>query len=133
LSDDSGLVVPALSPELGIHSARFGGEGLTDLDRCRRLLEKLQGLERDAYFVCVLCFFIDPGEIYFFEGRAEGAIGDSLSGDEGFGYDPLFIPRHHPDGKTFAQDPLWKAKNSHRTQALAHALRFLEKSRCQTC
>lgn len=73
LADDSGLVVTALPGELGIHSARFGGEGLGDPERAALLLERLKdATDRSAYFVCQLCFYFSPKEIYFFEGRLTG-------------------------------------------------------------
>ena len=65
VSDDSGLVVASLPGELGVHSARFGGESLDDAGRTRLLLEKLGEVNREAYFVCLLCFYLSPEEIYF--------------------------------------------------------------------
>ena len=125
MSDDSGLVVEVLPNELGIHSARFGGEGLDDGQRCELLLEKLEGQEnRKAYFVCVLCFYLNPEEIFFFEGRCLGKIGQNITGEVGFGYDPVFIPEAL-DGKTsFAGDPEWKMLNSHRSKAVKMAIQF---------
>lgn len=126
LSDDSGINVEALPEELGIYSARFGGEGLTDRQRAELLLEKLAGNEkRNAYFTCVLCFYISPEEIYFFEGRMEGEISDSYVGDGGFGYDPIFSPKAFP-GKTVAQLEEWKNENSHRAKAVEAAVKFFK-------
>lgn len=117
LSDDSGLNVALLPGELGIHSARFGGEGLDDAGRSRLLLDKLDGISnRDAYFSCVLCFYLGPDNVYFFEGRLNGSISDKMSGTAGFGYDPVFIPEKNP-GKSLSEDPEWKKLNSHRAQA----------------
>src|SRR5690606_5134690 len=93
LADDSGLVVTALPNELGIHSARFGGEGLTDKERYQLLLKRLEAVdEREACFVCQLCFYLSPNEIYFFEGRLRGTIAREPSGENGFGYVPIFVP-----------------------------------------
>lgn len=125
LADDSGLCVEALPDDLGIHSARFGGEGLTDKERALLLLEKMKGqAKRSAYFVCVLCFYLGPDEYYFFEGRVEGNIGDEYKGDHGFGYDPVFKPLGDHNEKTLAELPEWKDENSHRAKACFHAEKF---------
>ena len=129
LSDDSGLNVNALPNELGIHSARFGGDDLTGEQRCDLLLEKMRDVELDArkaHFVCVLCLYLSPEEHYFFEGRMVGSIGYGKEGIDGFGYDPVFVPEKLPSGKSVATDHEWKQKNSHRSVAVSHLLKFLE-------
>ncbi|MBT3584225.1 MAG: non-canonical purine NTP pyrophosphatase [Halobacteriovoraceae bacterium] len=129
ISDDSGLTVEALPGELGIFSARFGGPGLSDEQRVEHLLEKLGELEcekRNAYFSCVLCFYLGPEEIYFFEGRLDGAIATEASGEEGFGYDPVFIPKNLKSRQSVACDPGWKAANSHRALACQKANLFFK-------
>jgi len=125
ISDDSGLEVEALPGELGIHSARFGGTELTSEEQVELLLEKLKDKDnRKAYFVCVLCFYINPEEVYFFEGRSHGHISLTVQGNGGFGYDPVFLPENL-DGKTsFAENPDWKMKNSHRSKASMMASQF---------
>lgn len=126
VSDDSGLVVNALPGELGIHSARFGGEGLSDKDRYELLLKRLDGsLERTAHFVCVLCFYISDNEYYFFQGKVDGDITSSPEGSDGFGYDPVFRPKGNPE-ITFATDPDWKFTHSHRASAVKGAEKFFE-------
>ncbi|MDC1174849.1 non-canonical purine NTP pyrophosphatase [Bacteriovoracaceae bacterium] len=125
LADDSGLVVAALPDELGIHSARFGGDGLTDKDRAFLLLDRMKEEEnRAAYFVCVLCFYLNEKEVYFFEGRVEGSIGPLYQGDKGFGYDPVFIPADGEGSLTMAQLPDWKNIHSHRAVACRYAKDF---------
>lgn len=125
VADDSGLVVAALPNDLGVHSARFGGDGLTDQDRYELLLKKMDGVEdRKAYFACHLCFYLSPKEIYFFEGRLKGSIGFAPAGNHGFGYDPVFIPEKIEDNSTFAENPGFKAKHSHRAVACQHAESF---------
>lgn len=129
LSDDSGLVVQAIPDELGIYSARFGGEGLTDKDRALHLLEKMAeqtGEGRSAYFVCVLCFYFSPDEIFFFEGRVTGQIGAQYKGEHGFGYDPVFIPEKHDGEASMAELPEWKQLNSHRASACKKASSFFK-------
>ena len=103
IADDSGLVVPALNGEPGIHSARYAGEQAA-YDKNNALLLKrmatLSGYQRFAFFVCVIVYF--DGKITLLsEGRAEGRIIDRLRGEGGFGYDPLFF---YPEaGQTFAE------------------------------
>jgi XTP/dITP diphosphohydrolase len=128
LADDSGLTVNALPGELAVQSARFGGDGLSDRQRAELLLRRLSErpeATREAYFTCVLCFYLGPQELYFFEGRVDGVIGQTYKGEHGFGYDPVFLPRHSPvAGATFAEIPEWKQEHSHRAQAVKHAQRF---------
>ncbi len=130
MADDSGLVIEALPDLLGVQSARFLPELSDYKDKCRRLLELLESTEdRSAYFVCVLCFYISPDEVYFFEGRVHGVIGQGLRGEHGFGYDPVFVPtRTEQDGKSLAELPEWKNKFSHRAKAGLAALLFFKES-----
>jgi XTP/dITP diphosphohydrolase len=123
LADDSGLNVEDLPDELGIFSARFGGEGLTDKERAILLLKKISS-NRSAYFTCVLCFYLNPKEIFYFEGRMKGRIGSTYQGETGFGYDPVFIPDEHEGEQTVAELPEWKNKNSHRAVAVQLAQKF---------
>jgi XTP/dITP diphosphohydrolase len=93
-------------------------------------LDKLEGNEnRRASFSCVLCFYLSHDEVYFFEGRVEGQISQEMRGDEGFGYDPVFIPERHEGDNTFAMIPDWKEKNGHRARASQHAIKFFDKKR----
>ncbi|MBY0414899.1 MAG: non-canonical purine NTP pyrophosphatase [Bdellovibrionales bacterium] len=127
IADDSGLNVQALPNELGLHSARFGGEGLSDQDRAMLLLKKMDGVtNREAFFSCVLCVYFSEKEIFYFEGRMNGSIGYSYRGSTGFGYDPVFIPAEKADeGLTVAELHEWKQKNSHRAVAVGFAQKFL--------
>ncbi len=129
LADDSGLEVEALGGAPGVRSARFGGQGLTDADRNRLLLEKLRGVpmeERKARFRCVMALVTPGGEEYVVEGTCEGYIAMEPLGDHGFGYDPVFyLPRY---GKTMAQlPPEEKNRISHRAKALAGIREVLER------
>lgn len=127
IADDSGLNVAALPNELGLHSARFGGDGLTDRDRAELLLKKLDGVaDREAYFSCVLCVYFNEKEIFYFEGRMNGVVGYTYRGSTGFGYDPVFIPvEKMEEGLTVAELHEWKQKNSHRSVAVGFAQKFL--------
>ena len=127
IADDSGLSVAALPEELGIHSARFGGDGLKDRDRAELLLKKMDGVStREAFFSCVLCVYFNEKEIFYFEGRMAGMIAYSYRGSTGFGYDPVFIPTEKSEeGLTVAELHEWKQKNSHRAIAVGFAQKFL--------
>jgi XTP/dITP diphosphohydrolase len=125
IADDSGLNVAALPDDLGIHSARFGGTDLTDKERAELLLKKLQGKpNREAFFSCVLCFYLSEKEIFYFEGRMTGTIALSYKGNGGFGYDPVFIPNESEGELTVAELGEWKNKNSHRALAVEFAQKF---------
>jgi len=92
LADDSGIEVDALPGELGVRSARFGGEGLDDAGRNRLLLERMEGVAdaaRGARFVCVLAFCRPDGRFGFFEGVLQGRVLREPRGAGGFGYDPV--------------------------------------------
>jgi XTP/dITP diphosphohydrolase len=134
LADDSGLVVAALPEILGVQSARFAMELSSYEDKCKKLIELLQNKEdRSAYFICVLCFYISSEEVYFFEGRVHGVIGDEIKGEHGFGYDPIFLPeRREQDQKSLAELPAWKSEFSHRAKAGQSALQFFKESMDKT-
>jgi XTP/dITP diphosphohydrolase len=126
LADDSGLVVEALPDILGVQSARFAPDLPDYKDKNLRLIELLSTeSNRKAHFVCVLCFYLSAEEYYFFEGRVHGSIGVERRGNDGFGYDPVFVPdRTENDGKTLAELPEWKNSHSHRAKAVQGALSF---------
>ena len=123
LADDSGLEVDALNGAPGIYSARFSGVDATDAKNNALLLEKLQGVnpeQRTARFRCVLAFMRhenDPTPLIC-QGTWEGVILEQSSGNNGFGYDPLFwLPSLE---KTSAElPPEEKNRLSHRGQAVA--------------
>lgn len=130
LADDSGLVLEAYPDLLSVQSARFAPELESYTDKCARILEIYKEQEnRNAYFICVLCFYVSPEEYYFFEGRVHGTIGRKIQGTHGFGYDPVFIPeRKENDGLTLAELPEWKNEFSHRAKACQSALAFFQNS-----
>ena len=115
IADDSGLIVPALKDEPGVHSARYAGENANYKENNRKLLNEMKNLhgeERFAFFICHAIFF-DGSTFIETEGKVDGYIIDHERGNRGFGYDPIFfIPGL---GKTFAEIDL-KEKNriSHR-------------------
>lgn len=126
LSDDSGLIVPALGGLPGAHSARFAGEGASDLENRRKLLQKLESVDdRSAYFECVLCLAQGGAVVKVVTGRCEGFIAQTERGSNGFGYDPVFIKNDY--GKTFAElGPKIKSEVSHRRRAWDKLADFLQ-------
>lgn len=130
LSDDSGLVVPALEGAPGIYSARWAGPEKDFGHAMQRVAEALRrrDIEPDgtpAYFTCVLALAAPAGECVWFEGRAEGRLAWPPRGAEGFGYDPMFVPAGHT--ATFAEMPMAaKQDMSHRAKAFALFRAWLE-------
>jgi XTP/dITP diphosphohydrolase len=119
LADDSGLMVDALGGEPGVYSARYGGEGLSDMARNLFLLEKMAGIkDRRARFVATLALASPEGtKTRFWEGTLLGEIALSPVGENGFGYDPVFLDPK--SGLTLAQMTLAeKSRISHRARAV---------------
>ena len=123
LADDSGLEVDALEGAPGVYSARFAGEEANYADNNKLLLEKLEGVtHRTGRFCCVLALAQPHGEVHTLRGTCEGTIALAGRGDNGFGYDPLFIPEGLT--QTFAElSDEEKHALSHRGQALQLALK----------
>ena len=121
LADDSGLEVDALGGAPGVRSARFSGEGATDVTNRALLLEKLATVpadQRSARFRCVIALARGGEVLAHFSGAVEGVIIQSEKGEGGFGYDPLFVPEGF--GETFAElGAETKNRLSHRGRALA--------------
>lgn len=121
LADDTGLEVEALQGAPGVFSARYAGKQASYQDNVRKLLKqmnKLEGEDRKAQFRTVLCFYI-PGhcEPHLFQGVVKGIIIQNPTGDNGFGYDPVFVPRGAE--LTFAEMSLCEKNNySHRAMAI---------------
>ena len=118
----------ALNGAPGIFSARYAGEPCHHGRNNAKLLAELKGSEnRSAHFHCSIATVgLAPGDPHF-EGKVFGQIGQALSGDQGFGYDPLFIPESHT--QTFAQlGPEIKNRWSHRALALNQMAEYLVRS-----
>lgn len=125
-ADDTGLEVAALNSAPGVFSARYAGEHKNDADNVQLLLQNMKDItNRQAQFktVIALCW---ENKTYTFEGIAKGTIAENPLGDNGFGYDPIFIPEGYT--KTFAEISA-KEKNriSHRAKALEKLLHFLSR------
>lgn len=127
IADDSGLCVDYLDGAPGIFSARFAGEHGNDEKNNDLLLEKLDGVpmeKRTGYYVCAICCTFPDGREIVVRGECNGHIGFERDGNEGFGYDPLFLV----DGKAFGRYTAdEKDKISHRGKALRLLTKELEK------
>lgn len=124
-ADDTGLEVAALNGQPGVLSARYAGPGKDSVANMNKLLELLHGVsDRRARFRTVIAFKDQLGS-FLFEGIVQGEITRQPMGDEGFGYDPVFIPHGH--NQTFAQMPA-SLKNmiSHRQDAVQKLNVFLK-------
>ena len=123
LSDDSGLCVEALDGRPGVFSARYGGPGLDDKDRCHKLLDELKNCDnRWAYFACVIALADKNGALIGSSmGKCLGNISDEMRGEEGFGYDPLFIPNDYDQSFAELGEEI-KNSLSHRKNALEKAI-----------
>ncbi len=125
LADDSGLEIDYLNGKPGVRSARFAGENATDMDRNYKILKLLDGVKKDdrkARFKCAVAIANDG--LHVFMGICEGEIAFEPMGDEGFGYDPIFLVPSY--GKTFAQlGAEIKNQISHRAIALKKARELL--------
>ncbi|MDO5096086.1 MAG: ribonuclease PH [Peptostreptococcaceae bacterium] len=120
IADDSGLAVDALDGAPGVYSARYAGEECDDYKNNKLLKQNLMSIpfeDRTARFISVIALAFPDGREGFYKGVCEGTIGFNEIGDNGFGYDPLFIPLGSE--KTFAQlTSEEKNKVSHRARAL---------------
>lgn len=124
-SDDTGLEVHALSGEPGVYSARYAGPQRNADDNMDLLLSNLAAAsDRSAQFKTVITLVID-GAYHQFEGIVSGQIIQEKRGNEGFGYDPIFVPEDYD--KTFAEMTMHeKAQLSHRARAFKKLTEFLQ-------
>lgn len=120
IADDSGLCVDYLDGAPGIYTARYAGENATDGENIGKLLNALAGVpenQRDARFVCVIAVAVPGEETRLFRGECPGRIAEAPKGEDGFGYDPVFL--YQEDGMTLAEmEPDRKNAISHRSAAL---------------
>ncbi|MFN3332365.1 MAG: RdgB/HAM1 family non-canonical purine NTP pyrophosphatase [Caldilinea sp.] len=122
-ADDSGLEVDALGGRPGVLSARYGGKNVTDRERCMALLHELEDVPdeaRTARFRCVIAIATPDGQAWTAEGAVEGLILRAPRGDNGFGYDPIFLTSQYQ--KSMAElPPEIKNQVSHRAMAAREA------------
>lgn len=122
IGDDSGLCVDALNGAPGVYSARYAGKHGDDAANTHKLLAAMHTInteKRTAQFVCALCCRYPDGREINVEGTCEGKIAAAPAGENGFGYDPVFLPNEVP-GFTMAQlSAVQKDAISHRGRALS--------------
>lgn len=120
LADDSGLEIDALNKEPGVYSARYMGEDTSYREKNANLIGRLDGVpveQRSARFVCAIAAVLPNGEVLNVEETIEGYIGYEEKGENGFGYDPIFMVPEF--GCTTAELTMeQKNKISHRGKAL---------------
>ena len=128
LADDSGLEIDALNKEPGIYSARYMGEDTSYDIKNQALLDRLEGVpdeKRTARFVCAIAAALPDGSTEVVRGTMEGRIGYEITGENGFGYDPIFyLPQF---GCSSAElEPEKKNELSHRGEGLRKMRKVLE-------
>ncbi|MDO4217808.1 MAG: RdgB/HAM1 family non-canonical purine NTP pyrophosphatase [Bacteroidales bacterium] len=124
-ADDTGLEVDALDGRPGVYSARYAGEHCSFDDNVNKMLREMEGVtNRKACFRTVVCL-IENGTPRYFEGRVDGKILTERYGEQGFGYDPIFMPDRF--AVSFAEMPL-EVKNriSHRGRAISQLVDYLK-------
>ena len=124
-ADDTGLMVDALDGEPGVLSARYAGPGHDSEANMKKLLANMEGEpDRKAHFSTAMALILD-GKEYLFEGRVDGTIASEPGGENGFGYDPVFVADE--TGRRFAEMTS-EEKNSisHRGRAMRKLAEFLE-------
>lgn len=128
LADDSGLEVEALGWRPGVHSARYAGEEGNYAANNLLLLQELKGVppeKRGARFTCAIAISVPGDQTYLVEANCPGRITEELTGEGGFGYDPLFL--FEPSALTFAEmGSAEKNQVSHRGRALCLAIDRLQ-------
>lgn len=127
LADDSGLEIEFLGGAPGIYSARYAGEDATDADRCNKILSELDGVDvsmRSARFACALYCIMDDETEYSVLGTMDGFIGTEPMGDNGFGYDPIFMIDEETSVAMISDEE--KNKISHRAQAMKKLAEILK-------
>ena len=123
-ADDTGLEVEYLNGAPGVYSARYAGPDRSAKANMAKILEELKGKKnRKAQFRTAIALILN-GEEQLFEGMVEGHISEAKQGDEGFGYDPIFLPEN--DQRSFAQMTMEeKGAISHRGRAVRRLVDFL--------
>ena len=124
-ADDTGLEVAALNGAPGVYSARYAGPEASDSDNIQKLLKALdEQTNRQAQFRTVIALYWE-GSVHFFEGMCRGTILQNPIGNQGFGYDPIFMPEGYD--LSFAQMSLeQKTQISHRGLAMQKLINWLE-------
>jgi XTP/dITP diphosphohydrolase len=127
IADDSGIAAAALGGAPGVRSARYAGEGSTDRENLDKLLREAPAGSALEY-ICVIAY-VDPvvGAEQLFEGRCAGRMAPDPRGEQGFGYDPAFVPDDEPGRQTMAElSDAQKDAISHRGRAARALFAWLE-------
>ena len=126
-ADDTGLFVDALDGAPGVRSARYAGEDKKAEDNVKKLLQEMDGrTDRSARFRCSVALMMD-GQPKLFDGKVEGVITTSPSGNGGFGYDPVFAPEKYGKERTFSElTAQEKNEISHRGEAMRLLAEYLK-------
>lgn len=127
IADDSGLEIEYLNGAPGVYSARYAGENATDKDRCDKVLCEMESApdgKRGARFVCSICLKLSENEEYHVNGTVSGFIGRKPIGNNGFGYDPIFMLNDTESMATISEDE--KNRISHRAKALESLREVME-------
>lgn len=124
-ADDTGLEVEALNGAPGVYSARYAGEQKDSKLNMLLLLKNMTGKEnRNARFRTIIAYIDENAQEHIFEGEIRGKIIENMAGENGFGYDPIFVPEGYD--KTFAQlSSETKNKISHRARAMEKFLSYI--------
>ncbi len=127
MADDSGIEIEALNNKPGVYSARYNGVDTPWPIKNKLILDEIGDNEnRKARFVACIAVILQDGSNFVEKGIVEGNITTEIIGEEGFGYDPIFIPLGH--NKTFAQmSSIDKGKISHRGNAISQVKEKLQK------
>lgn len=126
VADDSGLEIVSLNYGPGLKSARYAEERGGHAKAMKEILQKIEGKNRSARFVCSIAY-IDENKIeHIFHGVSDGHISSFIHGGQGFGYDPIFVPKEYKE-KAFSElgDEI-KNKISHRARALLNLVDYLK-------
>ena len=124
-ADDTGLEVDALDGAPGVYSARYAGEQKDSKLNMLLLLKNMNGkINRNARFRTIIAYIDENAEEHIFEGEIRGKIIEQMAGENGFGYDPIFVPEGHE--QTFAQlSSETKNTISHRARAMEKFLSYI--------
>ena len=124
-ADDTGLEVEALNGAPGVYSARYAGEQKDSKLNMLLLLKNMTGKEnRNARVRTIIAYIDENAQEHIFEGEIRGKIIENMAGENGFGYDPIFVPEGYD--KTFAQlSSETKNKISHRARAMEKFLSYI--------
>lgn len=124
-ADDTGLEVDALDGAPGVYSARYAGEQKDSKLNMLLLLENMNGkTNRNARFRTIIAYIDENAQEHIFEGEIKGKIIENMAGENGFGYDPIFVPEGYD--KTFAElSSEIKNTISHRARAMAKFLSYI--------